>query len=100
MFVKVAGSEEVVRSSARDVGLSSAGRWVENQKVVVHLLVHLHDSGFVAAPVTIVRRTKDCYNLFILSPIKSLIFEMLPCANLLSLRADGRELSFSVRSSI
>lgn len=47
-------SQEIIRGPSGYVRLSSPWCRVEHQEVVVHVLVHLHDSCLVCTPVTIV----------------------------------------------
>ena len=49
------GSEEVIRCASCDMWLTSARCRVENEEVVVHLLIYLHDACFVATAVAVVR---------------------------------------------
>ena len=65
-------SEEVVRRSPRHVGFASPRRGVKDQKVVVHLFVYLSDAGVVAAPVAVIGRTENSYDLLVLCPIIAL----------------------------
>jgi hypothetical protein len=54
------------------VGFTSAWRRVKHQKVIVHLLVNLHDACLVTTTVTVVWRTKNRDHLLVLGPIKAL----------------------------
>lgn len=65
-------SQKVVGGAPGNMGLSAAGRWIEDEEVVVHLLVDFHDSGLVAAPVAVVWRGKDRHDLLLVTPVVSL----------------------------
>jgi hypothetical protein len=51
------------------VGLSSSRRRVEDKVAVVHLFVHFHNTGFIAASVAIIWRRKDCDHLLLVGPV-------------------------------
>jgi hypothetical protein len=68
----VYNSEEVVGCSAGYVGFASSWRWVKHQEIVIHLFVYLHDTGFVAASVAVIRRTENSHDFLVLCPIISL----------------------------
>lgn len=43
---------------------------VENEEVVIHVLVDLHDACLIRASVTVVWRRKDCYYVLIVRPVE------------------------------
>lgn len=64
--------QEVVGGSARDVGLSSARRWVELQERVFESVVKLHDGRLVATAIAIIWSTKYCHNIPFMAPVVAL----------------------------
>jgi len=72
MFFLLLLSQKVVGGAPGNMGLSAAWRWIEDEEVVVHLLIDLHYSGLVAAPVAVVWRRKDGHDLLLVTPVVSL----------------------------
>ena len=54
---------------------ASPRRWVEHQKVVIHLLINFHDAGLIAASVAVVGGREDGHNLLFVRPIVALIIQ-------------------------
>ena len=52
--------------------LTSTWCWVENEEVVVHLFVNLHDACFITTTVAVVWRGEDSYDLLLVRPIVAL----------------------------
>jgi hypothetical protein len=70
-------SQKVVGGAPSNMGLSAAGRGIEDEEVVVHLLVDFHDSGLVAAPVAVVWRRKDGHDLLLVTPVVSVHHQLV-----------------------
>jgi len=70
-------SQKVVGGAPGNMGLSAAGRGIEDEEVVVHLLVDFHDSGLVAAPVAVVWRRKDRHDLLLVTPVVAVHDELV-----------------------
>jgi hypothetical protein len=65
-------SQEVVGGSPCYVGLSSSGRRLEHQEIIVHVLIHLHNSRLICTPVTVVRCREYRDYVLLMTPIISL----------------------------
>lgn len=81
--------QEIVRYTSRNQWLSGPRSWIELEagrkgqdvsrvglgkerqdlQAIRQLLVYLHDSRLITAPITVVRCTEDCHHVSILSPI-------------------------------
>ncbi len=72
-------SQKVVRGAARDMWLSAAGCRIKDQEIIIHILVHLHDTCLVGASVTVVRCREDSDDVLIVTPIEP-IHDELMCA--------------------
>ena len=55
------------------MGLATPWCRVKDEEIVIHLLVNLHYSSFVAAAIAVVRCGENCHNLFFMTPIVSLL---------------------------
>jgi len=62
-------SQEVVWGATGHVRLATPWRWIEDEEIVIHLLVHLHYARFVAAAIAIVGRGENCHDLLLMTPI-------------------------------
>ena len=65
-------SEKVIWCAASDVRFTAARCRIKDKEIVIHLLVNLHYTGFVAAPVAVVRSGENCHNLLLVAPIVAL----------------------------
>ena len=65
-------SQEVVWGSAGHMRLSTSWGWIEYEEIVVHLLINLHDTSFVTAPIAVVGCREDCDYFLLVTPIVSL----------------------------
>jgi len=77
MFFLLLLSQKVVGGAPGNMGLSAAWRWIEDEEVVVHLLIDLHYSGLVAAPVAVVWRRKDGHDLLLVTPVVSVHHQLV-----------------------
>lgn len=56
---------------------------IKDQKVVIHLLVNLHDPRFIAAPITVIRRRKYSHYLLLVTPVEAVHDKLMrPCYQL------------------
>lgn len=59
------------------MGLSTSWCGVKDQKVIVHLLVHLHYSSLVAASVTVIWRREYSHDSFVMTPVVSIHHKLM-----------------------
>ena len=57
--------------------LSSAGRGVKHEEVVVHVLVNLHDTGLVRAAVAVIGRREYSDDMLIMTPVEAVHDELM-----------------------
>jgi len=70
-------SQKVVRCAAGYMGLTSARCRIKYKEVIVHVLVNLHDTGFVSTAVAVVRGWENCYNMFIMTPVEAVHYKLM-----------------------
>jgi len=65
-------SQEVVRCPTRHIRLSLSWSRIELHELRVHGFIKFHDGSLVTAPVTVVRRAEDSYDLLFMGPVVAL----------------------------
>lgn len=69
IFILSFASQKIVWSPFSHVWLSSSRRGIEDQEVIIHLLIHLHYTSFVAASVAVIWCGENCHDSFVMTPV-------------------------------
>jgi len=65
--------------------LSAAGCRIEDQEIIIHIFIHLHDTCLVCASVTVVRCREDSDDVLIVTPIETIHDELMCARNKLQI---------------
>jgi|LauGreDrversion4_2_1035121.scaffolds.fasta_scaffold159985_2 hypothetical protein len=49
--------------------LSTTRGRVENEEIVIHVFVNLHNTCLISTSVAVIWRRKDCHDMFIMTPV-------------------------------
>ena len=63
------------------MGLTSSWCRIKHKEIVIHLFIYFHNTSFVTASVTIVRRTEYRHDLLLMRPIKTIHYKLMGTRN-------------------